>query len=173
MYGAMTTKTINSRDAEMIAVHLLTHPGEIGAYLHEQRWMELACLAEYIAADVPPALAGTDPALYRTLRNAVTEVTVMGFGNMDAAKLRKMAVKEPRHRAVLAAQFRARIEAIKAEDKQVKAEILAMENITPFASSYLRMIEAREQVYLLESLGLKADESRPTNRKLGCQEKSQ
>ena len=89
----MPPKSLNGREAEMIAIHLLTHRDEIGVYMHQKRWLELACLADYIAADVPPALAHTDTALYRTLRKAITEVTVMGYGSLSAANLRALAAK--------------------------------------------------------------------------------
>ena len=36
-------------------------------------------------------LAQTDPALYRTLRAAVTDFNVRGFGQLNAAKLRRLA----------------------------------------------------------------------------------
>jgi hypothetical protein len=63
------------------------------------------------------------------------------------------------HRSMLAPQIHARVAQIKAKEQRDKAEILAMKDISPFASSYLRKIEAREEVSLLESLGLKADET--------------
>jgi hypothetical protein len=66
---------------------------------------------------------------------------------------------EPRHRSILAPQIHAQVAQIKAKEQRDKAEILAMKVISPFASSYLRKIEAREEVELLASLGLKADET--------------
>lgn len=85
------SKPISGRDAEMVAIHLLTHPAEIGEYWRDKRWAELASLADYLATDVPRRLAQTDPALYRTLRKAVTEAYVMGFGRMKASVLHAMA----------------------------------------------------------------------------------
>ena len=72
--------------------------------------------------------------------------------------------KEPRHRRVLSSQIRARVKAIKADDKRIKAEILAMKELNAFALNCLRAINGRQHIELLESLGLKGDESSPTSR---------
>lgn len=80
----------DGRKAQMTAVHLLTHPEEIGVYLAQKRFAAVADLADYIARDVPTELAHTDPALFRTLRKAVTELHVRGYGSLNARVLRKL-----------------------------------------------------------------------------------
>ncbi len=71
---------------------------------------------------------------------------------------------EPRHRSILAPQIQAQVAQIKAKEQRDKAEILVMKNISPFASSYLRKIEAREEVELLESLGLTGHAETPKRK---------
>lgn len=80
----------NARAAEMNAIHLLTHPEEIGVYLSQKRFSEVADLADYVERDVPHDLAQTDPALYRTLRKAVTELHVRGYGDLNSQVLRSL-----------------------------------------------------------------------------------
>ena len=70
---------------------LLRNPHMLRALLHQRRWAEIVPLAEYLEHDVPKELAQTDPALYRTLRAAVTDLDVRGFGQLNAAKLRRLA----------------------------------------------------------------------------------
>lgn len=61
---------------------------------------------------------------------------------------------EPLHRRVLAPIIKARIKAIKAEDKRLKSIILAMplEERNPYSENCLNAIEDREQAELLESI---------------------
>jgi hypothetical protein len=68
---------------------------------------------------------------------------------------------EPLHRRTLAPLIKAQVKAIRARDRRLKARILAMEDPSPFARSILEGIKAREDLRLLESLGLKADENPP------------
>lgn len=79
------------RKAEMTAIHLLTHPEEIGVYLAQKRFAEVASLADYLKRDVPHELAHTDPALFRTLRKAVTELHIRGYGTLNSRVLRRLA----------------------------------------------------------------------------------
>jgi len=83
---------------DKIAIHLLTHPDpfKIGAYLHAHRWADLAHLADFIQRDVPRGLAHTDPALYRTLRAAVTDAICCGWGRLNPVVLRRLARKRTR-----------------------------------------------------------------------------
>lgn len=82
---------MNAREEELIARHLLEHPDELGAYLKEKRWAEVAALVRYARRDVPPDLAATDPALYRTLREGVTRFYLRGGGVLNLAKLEALA----------------------------------------------------------------------------------
>ena len=82
---------VNGRKAEMNAIYLLTHPDQIGVYLAEKRFAEVADLADYVKRDVPLELAHTDPALFRTLRKAVTELHCRGYGALNGRALRRHA----------------------------------------------------------------------------------
>ena len=59
---------MTAREEELIARELLARQELIDVYLKEKRWAEVAALVRYARREVPPALASTDPALYRTLR---------------------------------------------------------------------------------------------------------
>ena len=82
---------LRGRDRELTTIHLLTHPPAVGEYFAQKKFAELADLADYVARDVPPELAFTDPALFRTLRKAITELHCRGFGSMNARRLRRLA----------------------------------------------------------------------------------
>lgn len=82
---------MTAREEELIARHLLEHPDELGVYLKEKRWTEVAALVRYARRDVPPELAATDPALYRTLREGVTRFYLRGGGALNLAKLEALA----------------------------------------------------------------------------------
>lgn len=83
----------------------------------------------------------------------------------SSAMPKKPKRTEPRHRSILAPQIQVRVAQIKAKEQRDKAKILAMKDISPFASSYLRKIEAREEVEPLESLGLTGQSSAMPKRK--------
>ena len=82
---------MNAREQELAARHLLEHPDLLGVYLKEKRWAEVAALVRYARRDVPPELAATDPALYRTLRNGVTRFFLRGGGALNVDKLEALA----------------------------------------------------------------------------------
>jgi len=71
--------TLNARQEELTARYLLTHQEQIPVSMKQQRWGELVALVEYVRPDVPPALTRTDPALYRLLREQVTEFHLRGW----------------------------------------------------------------------------------------------
>jgi hypothetical protein len=83
---------MNAREEELTARHLLEHPDQLGVYLKEKRWAEVAALVRYARKDVPPELAATDPALYRTLREGITRFFLRGGGSLNLAKLEALAV---------------------------------------------------------------------------------
>jgi len=56
-----------------------------------KNWADLHALAAYLATDVPPAMAQTDPAMYRLLRAGVTTVQIMGYGQLSPAALAQLA----------------------------------------------------------------------------------
>ncbi|OAM91644.1 hypothetical protein AW736_02260 [Termitidicoccus mucosus] len=81
------TSIIGARQREMDAWHLAQHPEQVAELLAARDWERLIPFADAIAADVPVQLAATDPALYRTLRKAVTEIHVRGLAlNPDALR---------------------------------------------------------------------------------------
>jgi hypothetical protein len=92
--SALPSVTASAREAEIMATYLVKNPGEVAVFIKARRWDELAVFADYLRADVPRALAQTDQALFRTLRDGVTTALIMGFGNMDGDALRKLAAKK-------------------------------------------------------------------------------
>lgn len=66
--------SVGSREKELLARHLLANQHLISEYLWNRKWKELLILAEYVDSDAPRSLIGTDPALYRTIRQQITEV---------------------------------------------------------------------------------------------------
>lgn len=71
---------MTAREEELTARALLEDQDLIDVYLHERRWAELTALVRYVQHDVPPALATTDPALYRRLREQITRFHLRGGG---------------------------------------------------------------------------------------------
>jgi hypothetical protein len=81
---------IGAREREMNARWLAQHPEEVVALWHARDWAALIPYADAIAEDVPIALAMTDPALFRTLRKAYTEIHCRGLA-FDPVALRRLA----------------------------------------------------------------------------------
>ncbi len=81
---------MNPREEELTARTLLENPALVDVYFKEKRWAELAALVRYARRDVPVALAQTDPALYRTLREQVTRFFLLGG---DVFSLQKIEEK--------------------------------------------------------------------------------
>ena len=73
----------------------MEHPEELGVYLKAKRWAEVAAVVRYAKRDVPPELAATDPALYRTLREGVTRFYLRGGGALNLKKLEDLAAAAP------------------------------------------------------------------------------
>ena len=81
----------SARQKELQARYLLAHQDEIPVLLKEKRWAEVALVAEFAARDVPDDLAQTDPALYRLLRQQITEYRVHGWHLLNLEKLKQLA----------------------------------------------------------------------------------
>ncbi len=81
---------MSPREEELTARTLLADPALVDVYFKEKRWAELAALVRYARRDVPVALAQTDPALYRTLREQVTRFFLLGG---DVFSLQKIEEK--------------------------------------------------------------------------------
>ena len=82
---------MNAREEELIARALLAEPEQVGVYLREKRWAELAALVRFARRDVPVALAQTDPALYRQLREQITRFFLRGGDTFSLKKLEALA----------------------------------------------------------------------------------
>lgn len=76
------------REQELLARHLLANPDEISALLIARDWGRLLVVAHYAAQDANQALTRTDPALYRTLRNQITEFRIRW--RLDIDKLERL-----------------------------------------------------------------------------------
>ena len=83
--------SLTPRQRELAARHLLAHPEEIAVRLKGRKWHELAALVEFARKDASPALAQTDPALYRLLRRQITEFHLRGWSCLDLEKRRTLA----------------------------------------------------------------------------------
>ena len=59
--------------------------------LVERRWADVATAVEFAETELPHDLAMTDPALYRTLRGAITTFYLRGGGALNLEKLRQLA----------------------------------------------------------------------------------
>ena len=82
---------MTARDEELIARQLLARQELIDVYLKEKRWAEVAALVRYVRREVPPALASTDPALYKALREQITRFFVKGGAVFSLARLEQLA----------------------------------------------------------------------------------
>jgi len=91
--------SLTARQRELAARHLLAHPDQIALCLKQRKWEELAAVAEFAAEDVPRSLAHTDPALYRLLRQQITDFCLRGWCCLSPRKLQHLArtakLKEP------------------------------------------------------------------------------
>jgi hypothetical protein len=83
--------SLTPRQKELTARRLLAHPEEIGVCLKTRKWHELAALVGFAGKDASPALAHTDPALYRLLRRQITEFHLRGWSCLSLKKLRELA----------------------------------------------------------------------------------
>jgi hypothetical protein len=84
---------MTAREEELTAREMLDKPELLGRRLKERRWADVAALVRYVRHDVPPSLALTDPALYRTLREGVTLFHLRGGGALDLEKLEALAAE--------------------------------------------------------------------------------
>ena len=81
---------MNPREEELAVRALLETPALVDLAFKEQRWAELAALVRFAQRDVPVALAQTDPALYRRLREQITRFFLLGG---DAFSMEKLEAK--------------------------------------------------------------------------------
>jgi hypothetical protein len=89
---------LTPRQKDLVARHLLAHQAEIPTYLKSHRWEELAALVEYADHDAPRSLIPTDPALYRTLRQQITQYRLAGWSCLNLKRLQELAKKKTEDR---------------------------------------------------------------------------
>ena len=82
---------MTAREEELIARQLLARQELIDVYLKEKRWAEVAALVRFTRREVPPALASTDPALYKSLREQITRFFLNGGAVFSLARLEQLA----------------------------------------------------------------------------------
>ena len=82
---------LTARQKELTARGLLARPDQIPVYLKQRRWEDLAALVEFAEKDAPRSLTQTDPALYRLLRQQITEFRLRGWSCLNLHKLRELA----------------------------------------------------------------------------------
>ena len=82
---------MTAREEELIARQLLARQELIDIYLKEKRWAEVAALVRFARREVPSALASTDPALYRTLREQITRFFINGGAVFSLTRLEQLA----------------------------------------------------------------------------------
>src|SRR5438445_12233767 len=82
---------LSARQRELTARYLLAHLEDVPLYLKQHRWEELAAVVEFAAKDAPLSLAHTDPALYRFLREQITEFRLRGWTCLSLKKLQEFS----------------------------------------------------------------------------------
>ena len=92
------SKTLSPREADLAARALILRAEQVPRFFVDGRFLELAALADYLEHDVPRQLAHTEPALYRSLRDGVTKLHLMGFGTLNAKVLRDAVARGFRFR---------------------------------------------------------------------------
>ncbi|MBF0374659.1 MAG: hypothetical protein HQL39_14745 [Alphaproteobacteria bacterium] len=68
--------------------------GKMAAVAKARDWELLEEMARIAEADAPIEMAATDPAMYETLRAAITKFHLKGWSNMTAERVREVAAKE-------------------------------------------------------------------------------
>lgn len=68
------------RDDWAFAVRFLCSDRSPAELANARRWDELRAVRELIISDAPEDLAMTDPALYKKLRDRITELRMCGWG---------------------------------------------------------------------------------------------
>lgn len=82
---------MTAREEELIAREMLEKPELLARRLKERRWADVAALLRYVQHDVPTSLAMTDPALYRVLREGITQFNLRGGGALSLEKVEALA----------------------------------------------------------------------------------
>jgi hypothetical protein len=83
-------KVKSGREAELFARECLAKPELFAIALKERRWSDVLCVLDFVHADVKSDLAMTDPALYRTLRQQITNFHLRGSSAWNIEKIRAL-----------------------------------------------------------------------------------
>jgi hypothetical protein len=86
----MTNMKLGRKD-ELYARECLAKPHLFARALKEKRWSDVAAVITYVERDVSSDLAMTDPALYRMLRQQITEFHLRGSTAWNVEKIRALA----------------------------------------------------------------------------------
>jgi hypothetical protein len=78
---------MNPREEELAVRALLENPALVDVAFRARRWALLAALVRFARRDVPVALAQSDPALYRRLREQITRFFLLGGDVFSLPKL--------------------------------------------------------------------------------------
>ncbi len=65
--------------------------GTMATVFRARDWELLEAIAATVEADAPIEMAATDPAMYVTLRAAITRFHLKGWSNMTAERVRQVA----------------------------------------------------------------------------------
>jgi hypothetical protein len=84
-------ETMDGRERHLTAIKLLLNLDDIANRWHQKRWADLEALIEFAQKDAPLDLAQTDPALFRSLRAAITEYYIRGYGQFNLSQIKKIA----------------------------------------------------------------------------------
>ena len=68
-----------AREQHLLVIEALCDLSKIAGYLKEQDWEAIRLISEYVKHDVPVELSKTDPALYKRLREAITNYHLAGW----------------------------------------------------------------------------------------------
>jgi hypothetical protein len=78
------------RSLKVEAQNALIH-GRIAAVVKARDWELLEEIARFVEADAPVDMAASDPAMYATLRAAITRFHLKGWSAMTAERVREVA----------------------------------------------------------------------------------
>lgn len=85
-----------ARSAEIDAVYLILNYQEFVKVVAAKEWARLLNVMRLVKQDVSPELALTDPALFKTLRDAITRLYVQGWVPRSVRKLEKLVGENAR-----------------------------------------------------------------------------
>ena len=85
---------MTAREEDLVARQLLEQPELIDVYLKQKRWAEVAAAVRLAHRGVPVALAQTDPALFKLLRQQITRFFLNGGRVFSLQVLERLAAEK-------------------------------------------------------------------------------